>query len=73
LKRRVDVFPRILVELLHAEADALVGLVDAEHHGLDFVALLEQFGRVVDLAGPGLRSETWIMPSMPSSSSTKAP
>ncbi len=33
--------------------DALVGLVDREHDGFDFVALLENFGRVVDLAGPG--------------------
>ena len=41
------------VELLDADGDALVGLVHFEHHGLDFVALLEHFGRVIDLAGPG--------------------
>ena len=45
--------PRIVVELFDAEADALVGLVDLEDHGLDFVALLEHFGRVIDLARPG--------------------
>ena len=49
----VDVAPRIVVELLDAEADALVGLVDFEHHGFDFVALLQHFGRVIDLARPG--------------------
>ena len=49
----VDVLPRIGRELLHADGDALVGLVDFEHDGLDFVALLEHFGGVVDLAGPG--------------------
>ena len=41
------------LELLDAEADALVRLVDVEDDGFDFVALLEDFGRVVDLAGPG--------------------
>ena len=33
------------LELLHAERDALVGAVDFEHDGFDFVALLEHFGR----------------------------
>ena len=42
-----------IVKLLHAERDALVGLVHFEHDGFDFVALLEDFGRMIDLAGPG--------------------
>ena len=73
LKRPSMSAPRIVVELLDAERDALVRLVDRQHDRLDFVALLEDFARVVDLARPADRSETWIMPSMPSSSSTKAP
>ena len=40
------------LELLDAEADALVGLVDVDDDRFDFVALLEDFGRVIDLAGP---------------------
>ena len=52
LEEGLDLLPRIHAQLLHAEADALVGLVDFEHNRLDFVALLEDFARVVDLAGP---------------------
>ena len=40
-------------ELLDADGDALVGLVDFQHDGFDFVALLEDFGRMIDLARPG--------------------
>ena len=36
--------PRVVGELLDAQRDALVGLVDLEHDGFDFVALLEHFG-----------------------------
>jgi hypothetical protein len=68
----VDFFPRILIELLDAEADALIGLVDVENNGFEVVALFEHFARVVDLRVQQ-RSDTWIIPSMPSSSSTKAP
>ena len=53
LKRRVDFLPRIVLELLDAETDALVGLVDIDDDGFDFVALLEHFARMIDLAGPG--------------------
>ena len=52
LEAAVDLAPRIGFELLHAEGDALVGLVDAENDGFDFLALLEHLGRMVDLAGP---------------------
>ena len=40
-------------ELLHAERDALVRTVHFEHDGLDLVAFLEDFGRVIDFARPG--------------------
>ena len=49
---RVDVLPRVAVELLHAQADALVLLVDVDDHGLDLVALLEHLARLIDLARP---------------------
>ncbi len=39
--------------MFQAERNALVGLVDLEHLGLDLVALLQHFGRMIDLAGPG--------------------
>jgi hypothetical protein len=52
LEAGVDDRPWVGIELLHAEADALIGLVDAEHGGFDFLALLEHFGRMVDLACP---------------------
>ena len=52
LEARVDVLPRIVVELLDAEADALVALVDIDDDRFDFVALLQHFGRMIDLAGP---------------------
>ena len=45
--------PRILAELLDADGDALVRLVDFEHDCFDFVALLQDFGRMIDLARPG--------------------
>ncbi len=48
----LDRLPRIVGEMLERERNALVGLVDLEHLGLDIVALLEHFGRVVDLARP---------------------
>jgi hypothetical protein len=49
----VDVAPRVFGELFDADSDALVGFVDFEDLGFDFVALLEDFGRVIDLASPG--------------------
>src|SRR5882672_2088025 len=48
----VDVAPGIHAELFDADSDALVGFVDFQHHGLDFVALLEDFGGMIDLARP---------------------
>src|SRR5262249_57880888 len=44
--------PGILGQLLDAERDALVVDVDAEHHGLDVLALLEELGGVFDLLRP---------------------
>jgi hypothetical protein len=44
--------PGVLLQLLDAEAEALVLHVDVEHHRLDFVALLEQLARVLDALGP---------------------
>src|SRR5262245_29757753 len=44
--------PRIFGELLHAERDALVVDVDAEHHRLDLVALLEHLRGMADLLRP---------------------
>ena len=49
----VDVRPRIFGELFDADGDALVGLVDFQHDRFDFVALLQHFGRMIDLARPG--------------------
>src|ERR1017187_7935907 len=53
LVKRLDLFPRINFELLHAERYALVGTIHFEHVGFHFVALLEHFGRMIDLARPG--------------------
>src|SRR5688500_9920819 len=49
----VDVRPWIFGELFETERNALVGFVDFEHHGLDIIALLQHFGRMIDLARPG--------------------
>src|SRR4051812_32980062 len=49
----VDVGPGIFGELFQAEGDSLVGLVDFEHNRFDVVTLLQDFGRMIDLAGPG--------------------
>ncbi len=48
----LDVLPRIVLELLESEADALVGLVDVDDDGFDLVALLEDLGRMIDLLRP---------------------
>jgi len=37
----------------HAERDAAVSGVDAEDDGLDFVAGLDQLGRMLEALGPG--------------------
>ena len=44
--------PRVVPELLDAQADLLLVMVDREDDGFDIVALTEQVGRVVDLDGP---------------------
>ena len=48
----LDAFPRIGLELLHAEADAVALVVDADDLDLDGLADRQHFGRVVDPA-PG--------------------
>src|SRR5690606_249451 len=52
LETGVDFAPGILLKLLHPKADALVGLVDFQDHGLDDFALLHHLAGMVDLAGP---------------------
>ena len=47
-----DAFPRIALELLHAERDAVGFLVDADDLHLDRLADVEDLGRMVD-AAPG--------------------
>jgi len=49
----VDFLPRILVELLDAQADALVRLVDVEDDGFEVVAFFEHLAWMIDFAGPG--------------------
>ena len=48
----IDFAPRIGLGLLDAEGDALLVDIDVEHDGFHVVALLHDFGRVVDAAGP---------------------
>ena len=45
LEAGVDVGPWIVLELLDAQADALVRLVDVDDDGFDFLALLEDLAR----------------------------
>src|SRR5690606_9591131 len=49
---RLDALPRIGLQLLHAEADAVALVVDADDLDLDGLADRERFGRMVD-AAPG--------------------
>ena len=49
----IDVCPGILFDLLETEGDSLLLRVDVENDGFDFIADLEHFVRVVDLACPG--------------------
>ncbi|MGC4033199.1 MAG: hypothetical protein QM754_15985 [Tepidisphaeraceae bacterium] len=48
-----DAFPRVLLDLLHAERDFLLVLVDLEDLDLDLLALGDDFARVVDALRPG--------------------
>src|SRR5713226_8836402 len=68
----IDVLPRIFAQLFDSETDPLICFIDVDDFGLDFVAFLKDFARVIDFPGQ-LKSETWIIPSIPSSSSTNAP
>src|SRR5574344_2131115 len=43
-----DVLPRMRFELLHAEGNAFLLVVEVEHHHFDFLAQLDHFGRVID-------------------------
>ena len=45
--------PRVGLELADAEGDLLLLAVDAEHDGLDLLALLEDVGGLGDALGPG--------------------
>ena len=47
------VLPRVLGELLDAEGDALLVLVDGQDDGLQDISLLDHLVGVADLAGPG--------------------
>ena len=48
----IDFFPGIHSQLLHAERYALVFGIDEQDNCVDFVALFEDFRRMVYLAGP---------------------
>ncbi len=52
LVTRGEVFPRVRRALLHAERDATTLFVDVQHHDFDFVAHLDDLGRVDVLVGP---------------------
>jgi hypothetical protein len=45
-------FPRIGFQVLHGQAEAALFLVDGHYDAFHPVALLQDFGRVVDLLGP---------------------
>ncbi len=45
--------PGVDLGLLHAQRDLLLVLVDLKDDNVDFVVLLDQFGRVVDPPRPG--------------------
>src|SRR5439155_156141 len=49
----VDRLPRIGLDLLHAEGDALLHAVDVEDHHLDLVSHVDDLGRVADAPRPG--------------------
>ena len=49
---REEVVPDVGGELLEAQRQPLVLGIDAEHHRLDHVALLEHFGRMLDPLAP---------------------
>ena len=65
--------PRIGQRLLEAERDAALHRIDLEDHHLDFLARSRRSCRGGRSSWSSDISETWIRPSMPGSSSTKAP
>ena len=44
--------PRVFLHLLQAQRDALLFLIDVEHHRPDGFALLQHFAGMADLLGP---------------------
>src|SRR5207248_3305842 len=48
----VDFFPRIIAQLLDPKTDALVDLINVDHHCLDLVIFLKYLAGVVDLTSP---------------------
>ena len=48
----IDFFPRIFAQLFDAKTDALVRLVDVDDFRFDFVVLLKDFARMIDLSRP---------------------
>jgi hypothetical protein len=64
--------PRIGLELLETEADALGARVHLEHLALDLLADVEELRGCLTFLVQ-LISLTWMRPSTPGSSSTKAP
>ena len=48
-----DVVPRVGSSLFHTQRDFLLLLVDPKHNDFDFVADIDEFGRVIDAFGPG--------------------
>ena len=49
----VDVIPGVFGKLLQTKGDLPVFRVDVQNDGFDHFALLQNFGRMIDLAGPG--------------------
>ena len=45
--------PRIRLSLLHTQRNLLLVLVDTEHDHIDFIARIDEFGRVIDAFRPG--------------------
>ena len=48
-----EILPGIFLELLHTERDAAVRRIDRDHDSLNFVARLDQLGRMLHPLGPG--------------------
>ena len=49
----LGMIPRVALELAHAKGDFLFFAIDAEHHGLDLLVLLEDVGGLGNALGPG--------------------